>query len=118
MKKVREITADEENFRIEPDEAMPRIGFIKRDPIEPEPIGTIVIKAFRVTGYDQDCDGSLMARLENIDFEELEPNGWEVTHVGLYPATSLVVSESEIKELFTAANKGLHLDGFATLRRQ
>lgn len=60
MRPANKITAESENFRLEG-------GFIKRDPVEPEPVGTIVLKVFRVTGYDSDCDGSLMARMENID---------------------------------------------------
>jgi hypothetical protein len=96
MRPVREITAQEENFRAVP---MGPFDVIRRDPIEPEPIGTIVLTAFRVVGYDPDCDGSLMARLEHID-KDGEPTGWEQNAVGLYPDTELVVTLDELKALF------------------
>lgn len=103
MRPVREITAREENFRLEPVPGT-RLEAIKRDPVEPEPAGTIVLMAFKVTGYDQDCDGSLMARLEHID-KDGEPTGWEPTHLGLYPSTELVVTPEEWQGMF-AAKKG------------
>ena len=95
MKPVQEITAERENFRLESVEGMPaRFSTIRRDPVEPEPVGTIIVTAFRVTGYDRDCDGSLMARLEHID-KEGRPTGWEQTCIGLYPTTDLVVTLDE-----------------------
>ena len=102
MRPVREITAEEENFRIEPVNG--RIGFIKRNPVEPEPVGTIVLCAFRIVGYDQDCDGSLMARLDNIDFNDPKSEtGWCSGHHGLYPESDLVITEDELKELYRKA---------------
>jgi hypothetical protein len=74
---------------------------IRRDPVEPEPVGTIVLMAFRVTGYDKDCDGSLMARLEHID-RDGRTSGWEPTHIGLYPCTDLVVTAEEWRGMFDA----------------
>ena len=62
----------------------------KVDPVERVPVGTYVVKVFRVTGYDQDCDGSLMARLANVGADG-ESSGWEVTHIGLYPDSTWVV---------------------------
>lgn len=103
MRTVREITSEEENFRLEP-LAGTRIAMIKRDPVEPEPVGTIVLMAFRVTGYDKDCDGSLMARLEHID-SEMEPSGWEPNAIGLYPGSELVVTESEWRAMFAAPTR-------------
>ena len=100
MRPVREITAEEERFRLEPI-AGTRAGTIRRDPVEPEPVGTIVLMAFRVTGYDQDCDGSLMARLEHID-RDGEASGWEPTHIGLYPFSDLVVTAEEWRGMFDA----------------
>jgi hypothetical protein len=100
MRPVRKITSEEENYRAEPMDARhPNIRFIKRDPIEPEPVGTIIVKAFRVTGYDQDADGSLMARLEAID-RYGEATGWEVDFIGLHPMTGLVASAEEWAAMF------------------
>lgn len=91
MRKVREITAEAENFRVER-------HVIKRDPVEPEPVGTIVLLAFRVVGYDPDCDGSLMARLVNID-EQGDTTGWRPNGIGLYPDTALVTTAEEWRQL-------------------
>jgi len=103
MRPVREITAKEENFRTE------RLygtsyDVIKRDPIQPEPIGTIVLKAFRITGYDRDCDGEMLARMECID-NKLRETGWEVNCMGLYPRTTIVVTEKEWVDMFTQNKK-------------
>jgi hypothetical protein len=111
MRTVREITAEEENFRIEPMEGMERIGFIKRDPVEPEPAGTLIIMAFRIIGYDKDCDGSLMARLAQIDMVDLEETGWDVNNIGLYPQSDLVVTNEELKELHLSASSSENVEG-------
>lgn len=101
MRPVREITAEEENFRLE-DRGIPGMSMIKRDPIEPEPVGTLILMAFRIVGYDKDCDGSLMARLEQVEMSNpKETTGWEVHNIGLYPQTDLVVTEEELKALGT-----------------
>lgn len=88
LRPVREITAVEENFRLE---SFPGEGkVIRRDPVEPEPVGTYVVMCFRITGYDRDCDGSLLARLEQVDMEG-RTTGWATDGLGLYPDTDLVV---------------------------
>lgn len=117
MRKVREITSKEENFRVEPSDINPNIQFIKRDPIETEPIGTLLLMPMRVVGYDKDCDGSLMARLEMIDLDEIKEGLGPIdpeyqlslnearnysgllTHMGLYPSTGFVVTREEIIKL-------------------
>ena len=102
MRRIREVTAEEENFRIE-DAKMTiqghKFGFVRRNPVEPEPSGTIILIPFRLTGYDPDCDGSLMARLEAIDLDELETTGAKLTHIGLYPPTGFVVTEDELRTI-------------------
>ncbi len=97
MRRVRKITAEEERFRTEPfvGESM---RIIKRDFVEPEPIGTIILMAWRITGYDQDCDGSAMARLEGINLDG-EETGADLTRWGLYPESDLVVTLDELKNL-------------------
>ncbi len=56
----------------------------------PVPVGAIVLVAFRVTGYDRDCDGTLMARLENVDVHG-EATEWEENAIGLYPDTAWTI---------------------------
>lgn len=99
MRPARKITAEEENLRLE--RTNPTNGFvtIKRDPVEPEPVGTIVLRAFRVVGYDRDCDGSLMARLESVDKDGNE-TGWDPDHISLSSDCSLVITLEELKTLF------------------
>ncbi|WP_165689235.1 hypothetical protein [Mycobacteroides abscessus] len=46
--------------------------------------------AFRVTGYDRDCDGTLMSRLERVDVHG-EATGWEENAIGLYPDTAWTI---------------------------
>ena len=94
MKRVPEITAEQENYRLEPLAAGPGFNAVmgRRDPVEPVPVGTVIAFAFRVVGYDPDCDGSLMARLEHIDFEG-KATGWEQTHLGLYPDDAVVLDD-------------------------
>lgn len=96
MRPVREITAEEEQFHMEP---LGAFTVPRRNPVEPEPVNTIVLKAFRVTGYHPDCDGSLMAKLEAID-QEGRATGWEPTNVGLDHTTTLVVTADELEVLF------------------
>jgi len=97
MRKIREITSEEENFRVEP---FTKGHFmVKRNPIQPEPIGTIILIPFKIMGYDQDCDGSLMARLGSLSFDDLDETGWETSHIGLYPDSGIVATKKELKEL-------------------
>lgn len=100
MRPVREITSEEENFRVQPIGG----GFqgVRRDPIEPEPVGTIVLMAFRITGYDRDCDGSLMARFDHI-YRDGNTSGWSPKHLGLYPDSDLVVTQEEWAAMFPPA---------------
>jgi len=97
MRPVKEVTASEENFRLEP--VNRSISVVKRDPVKPEPEGTIILKAFRITGYDQDCDGSLMARLDCID-KEGRDTGWSQSRLGLYSDAEVVVSMDEWQGMF------------------
>ena len=106
MRLIRNITAEEENFRTEPF-AGTSLDIIRRDPIEPEPVGTIVLMAFRVTGYDPDVDGSLMARLDALMIDDLEISGWEVDSIGLYPTSGIVLGLDELKELINMARAGI-----------
>ena len=98
MRPAREITEKEENFRTERMEGTPFL-VSRRDPVEPEPVGTVVLMAFRITGYDRDCDGSLMARLDRID-KGGEETGWSPDKIGLFPDSTVVVTSEEWKAMF------------------
>jgi len=98
MRPVRKITAEDENFRTELLKGI-NCCVIRRDPVEAEPKGTIVLMAFRITGYHPDCDGSLMVKAEQID-KDGEITGWDIDSIGLYPETELVVTEHEWKKMF------------------
>ena len=97
MKRIREITSEEESFRVV--SLSERFETIRRNPVKPVPVGTLVMVAFRVTGYDTDCDGGLMARLEQVN-KDGEPTGWEQNAIGLYEHTDLITSPEELKRLF------------------
>jgi hypothetical protein len=97
MRLIRKITDEEENFRTEP---MGRTGYqvIRRNPVKPEPEGTIILLPFRITGYNPDCDGSLMVCLDRIDING-EATGWSPTNLGLYSDSGFVVTADELKEM-------------------
>jgi hypothetical protein len=96
IRRVPEITAEQQNARLEPLAEVPgsRMMMFRKDPVEPVPVGTLVARIFRVTGYDQDCDGSLMARLESIGADG-EATGWTPTHLGLYPDSAWVIDSPD-----------------------
>ena len=100
MRPTREITDEEDNFHFE---TKGIFLLVRRNSVEPEPVGTIVLFPFRVTGYDQDCDGGLMARAENLDNwnGKLEPTGWDIDHIGL--GGGLVITEYELLRLLGGA---------------
>lgn len=66
----------------------------RRDPVEPVPIGTYVATVFRVTGYEPDCDGSLMARVEQVDVRG-GVTGWEADSIHLHADTEVVLDSPE-----------------------
>ena len=112
MRKIREIAAEEENFRLVDWGWDPEKHIVastpRRDPVEPEPIGTILLIPFQIVGYDGDCDGSLMARLNKYDLgypasvEEFPvPREYcDMTNRGLYPETGFVVTVDELTKMF------------------
>ena len=100
MRRVREITAKEENFRTEPigRDGPTQFITIRRDYIEPEQPGAYVALVFRITGYDKDCDGSAMARLERVD-EKGMPSGWEPANISLFPEEVVLEGPDELLKL-------------------
>jgi hypothetical protein len=101
VRRIPEITAGQEDFRLVP---VPGLGMTtaRRDPVEPVPVGTLVARVFRVTGYDPDCDGSLMARVEAVDSAG-EATGWETGRLGLRPGSWWIVDAPD--ELDRAAER-------------
>jgi len=81
IRKIGEITAEEENFRVE--QIAAGIGVVRRDPIEPVPVGTLIAYVFRVVGYTKDCDGSLMIKVECVNMKG-EATGWTEDCLGVY----------------------------------
>jgi hypothetical protein len=98
MRPSRKITPEEDNARLVP---IGNTGFesIKRDFVEPEPVGTIILMAFRITGYGKDCDGSAMICAEHID-KDGDASGWDIDSIGMNPDGTLVVLPEELKSLF------------------
>lgn len=91
IRRVPDIS-DRENARLEPIDLGPRVRAVtlRRDPVEPVPVGAYVAMVFRVAGYDPDCDGSLMARLENVGADG-ETTGWNQNCLGLHPDNTWVI---------------------------
>ena len=98
MRPARQISDEEENLRIVPIPGT-RFETLRRDSVEPEPGGTIVLKAFRIASYSADCDGSLLATLENIDANG-EETGWAPTALGIDPTDTIVLTIDEWRHLF------------------
>lgn len=95
---ARRIEEKDDNFRVVNNGG---IGVIRRDFVPPVPVGSCIVKVFRVTGYSRDCDGSAMARLANVDFQGQE-TGWVADSLGLYPDSTLVVDyPSEVVKLIS-----------------
>lgn len=67
-----------------------QVRVLRQDPVKPVPEGTVVAMLYRVTGYDPDCDGSLMARLEPVDVTG-ESLGDEEPAQGLHPDSCWVL---------------------------
>ena len=106
MRHPREITAEEENYRLEEFvPGHPEMKMVKRDPVKPEPTGTYVLMAFRIDGYDPDCDGALMWRGPHVHFDDPdETTGWTVSHLGLYRGSNIIVTADELRELYRRAD--------------
>lgn len=103
MRIVKDVD-EKENFRLVPVKGT-NIVNPKREFIEPEPVGTIVLLPFRITGYERDCDGSAMAKLENIFVhdDKLCTTGWNQSCVGI--KGDLIVTDEEYLEMHRKANK-------------
>ena len=71
-----------------------------REPFEPEPVGTLVLVPFRISGYDTKKDGTCTAHLEHIHTDGNTAGG-EASDISLRPTSALVVSEGEVSKLFT-----------------
>ena len=92
---IHALPKPDDNARLVPfvpeiDPSGDRFQTLRRDPVKPVPEGTYVACIFRVTGYDPDCDGSFMARIEQVDSNG-KATGWEATHLGLYSTCEVVL---------------------------
>jgi hypothetical protein len=67
-----------------------RVVTLRRDFVEPVPVGSYVAMVFRVTGYSPDCDGSVLAEVENVT-EDGEATGWSQNCLGLGSNSTVVV---------------------------
>lgn len=104
---LRTFGRPEENARLVPlfpAGELPQMSTLKRDFAPPVPIGAYVVMVARVVGYDPDCDGSAMARLEFVD-REGETTGWTQGNIGLYPETELLVDHPH--DLWDIASRNL-----------
>jgi len=119
MRFIKKLSWEEEGRRLVERDPVRLPGMIsfKVDPVEVEPIGTIILTPLMVVGWDEDCDGSLMARLEplNLDEETLldekpapkyatcslhEARMFSLlTHWGLTPSTGFVVTAQELVDM-------------------
>ena len=70
-----------------------------RTPVEPEPVGSIVLVPFRVTGYEVDDNGNCKAQLEQVNAKG-DTNGWKPEARWLQSQDALVVEQDDLQELF------------------
>ena len=96
MRPVRDVSK-EENYRVQV--IGPGMTETVREPVEPEPVGSLVLVPFRVAGYDTQRDGTCTARLEHINTDGSAAGG-EASGIALRPTSALVVSEEELPNLF------------------
>ena len=96
MRPVRDVSK-EENYRVQV--IGPGMTETVREPVEPEPVGTLLLLPFRVVGYDTQGDGSCTARLEHINTDG-SATGGQASGIALRPTSALVVAEEEIPGLF------------------
>lgn len=96
MRPVRDVSK-EENYRVQV--IGPGMTETVREPVEPEPVGSLVLLPFRVVGYDTQDDGTCTARLEHINTDG-SATGGQASGIALRPASALVLAEGEIDSLF------------------
>ncbi len=96
MRPVRDVSK-EENYRVQV--IGPGMTETVREPVEPEPGGTLVLLPFRIAGYDTQSDGTCTARLEHINMDG-SATGGGASGIVLRPTSALVVAEGEMPKLF------------------
>ncbi len=96
MRPLKDVSK-EENFR--PQVIGPGMVTTMRTPVEPEPVGSIVLVSFRVTGYEVDDNGNCKAQLEQLNAKD-DTNGWKPEARWLQSQDALVVEQDELQELF------------------
>lgn len=109
---IRPLVEPENDGRVVPflpdiDPAGARFTTIERDFVKVLPEGTYVAMVFRVTGYDRDCDGSALVRLEQVD-RHGGTTGWEPHHLGLYADTDVVLDgPGDLHEIADSASQAV-----------
>lgn len=76
---VRRLPEVDDGFRLEP--TGPFL-IVRRNFVPPVPVGSLVVRTFRVTGWGRDCDGSALATVEAVD-RYGQASGWTQACVGL-----------------------------------
>ncbi len=80
---------------------------VRVDYVEPEPVGTIVLMPFRIVGYTKDYDGSALASLEPLYYDddtgELLADADPVPDQFINPNVAIVATEAELVTLFKPA---------------
>lgn len=85
---------------VKPDEAVhleritDNVSFARHEYVEPLPIGTYVIRVFRIVEFVQDADGSAMVNLESVD-RHGDHTGWYPGNMGVYEDSTLVVDNPQ-----------------------
>ena len=99
MRPVRDVSK-EENYRVQV--IGPGMTETVREPVEPEPVGSLVLLPFRVVGYDTQRDGTCTARLEHVNTDGSATGAYfsEASGIALRPTSALVVAEEEMPGLF------------------
>lgn len=99
MRIIPEIPPEKENFRVEEvlRTNLQTVGVIRRNYVEPAPIGTIVAIPMMVVGYSRDCDGSALARLCLASRYGVPTDPEELAELNKYPHLSGMGIEGHVQ---------------------
>ncbi len=66
---------------------------VRREFVAPVPVGILIARIFRVTGWGRDCDGSALAELAEVDVDG-QATGWEPFGVSVSSRSSWIVESA------------------------